>query len=216
MKRWGLLLVGLTALLLATLIYQDRGWYTPKAAGFVPAPVEPADVAMSPGSPAPRTNSSDLRRHTPPTGGQLPVTLSIANIHVTRAPIVQVTSTAGRLDVPDDPRTIGWWSGGAKPGSSTGTVVLVGHVDSARLGRGAFFHLATLAMGSSVSVTPVTGSPLTYRVVGRRVYAKQSLPTEVFATRGPPRLVLITCGGPFNTATRHYRDNVVVYAVPTS
>jgi hypothetical protein len=69
-------------------------------------------------------------------------------------------------------------------------------------------------MSSSVSVMTDTGRALTYRVVGRRVYSKQSLPSEVFSTRGPPRLVLITCGGPFNTATHHYRDNVVVYAVP--
>lgn len=30
------------------------------------------------------------------------------------------------------------------------------------------------------------------------------------------RLVLITCGGPFDRRTRHYRDNVIVYASPVS
>jgi hypothetical protein len=143
------------------------------------------------------------------------VALSIAPIHVSQAPIVPVTVSAGQLEVPDDLRTLGWWSGGAKPGSASGTVVVVGHVDSARLGKGAFSRLSALAMGSTVSVTTATGTPLAYRVVARRVYPKQALPTEVFATDGAPRLVLMTCGGPFNTATHHYRDNVVVYAVPT-
>jgi hypothetical protein len=71
-------------------------------------------------------------------------------------------------------------------------------------------------MDSRVSIATASGGPLTYRVVGRRTYAKQALPSEVFATSGPARLVLITCGGPFNTVTHHYRDNIVVYAVPTS
>ena len=28
------------------------------------------------------------------------------------------------------------------------------------------------------------------------------------------RLVLVTCGGPFDQAAGHYRDNIVVTAVP--
>jgi hypothetical protein len=40
------------------------------------------------------------------------------------------------------------------------------------------------------------------------------LPPEVFAAGGPPRLVLITCGGAFDRSTRHYADNVVVFADP--
>lgn len=31
---------------------------------------------------------------------------------------------------------------------------------------------------------------------------------------GSPRLTLITCGGPFDAEARHYRDNIVVTAVP--
>jgi hypothetical protein len=43
---------------------------------------------------------------------------------------------------------------------------------------------------------------------------KEKLPTDIYSRRGRPRLVLVTCGGPFDEATRHYRDNVVVTAVP--
>ena len=51
-------------------------------------------------------------------------------------------------------------------------------------------------------------------VVGLR-YAKASLPAaDVFARDVEPRLVLVTCGGAFDPATRHYADNVVAYAVP--
>jgi hypothetical protein len=41
-----------------------------------------------------------------------------------------------------------------------------------------------------------------------------ALPPEVFAVGGPPRLVLITCGGAFDRRTRNYADNVVVVAEP--
>jgi hypothetical protein len=37
---------------------------------------------------------------------------------------------------------------------------------------------------------------------------------EVLGARGVPRLVLITCGGPFDQVRHGYRDNLVVYAVP--
>ena len=45
-------------------------------------------------------------------------------------------------------------------------------------------------------------------------YPKVELPDEVWARSGAPRLVLITCGGDFDTATRHYEDNVVAWASP--
>jgi hypothetical protein len=43
---------------------------------------------------------------------------------------------------------------------------------------------------------------------------KDSLPTSLYSRRGRPRLVLVTCGGPFDAGIGHYRDNVVVTAVP--
>jgi hypothetical protein len=56
-----------------------------------------------------------------------------------------------------------------------------------------------------------------FTVTGRRVYVKhQGLSGDLFATTGPPRLVLITCGGPFDSTTRNYQDNIVVFATPPS
>lgn len=143
-----------------------------------------------------------------------PDRLTIADLHVD-SPVVPLGVTDGALDVPEDVHTIGWWKGGARPGASTGTAVLAGHVDSHVQGIGTLFYLETLPMGSRV-VIGTDGGHLTYRVVARHVYVKkQGLPTDLFRTDGAPRLVLITCGGPFDAATRQYADNVVVYAVPT-
>jgi hypothetical protein len=40
------------------------------------------------------------------------------------------------------------------------------------------------------------------------------MPIGVYSLRGAGRLVLVTCGGPFDAMTGHYPDNVVVTAVP--
>ncbi|GAA2811182.1 class F sortase [Nonomuraea dietziae] len=44
-------------------------------------------------------------------------------------------------------------------------------------------------------------------------YPKDDFPgMEVYADPGRPELRLITCSGAFDTSTRHYVDNTVVYA----
>ena len=47
-----------------------------------------------------------------------------------------------------------------------------------------------------------------------RSYRKDALPTSLYSRRGAPRLVIVTCGGPFDRRTGRYRDNVVLTAVP--
>lgn len=119
----------------------------------------------------------------------------------------------GALQVPPDPDLVGWWRDGARPGSSAGTVVLAGHVDTRADGPGALFRIAELRPGQSV-LLHTAGGELRYVVRAVRSYPKALLPPEVFARSGTPRLVLISCGGPFDVRLRHYADNVVVYAVP--
>jgi len=47
------------------------------------------------------------------------------------------------------------------------------------------------------------------------VYEKAGgLPADIFAQDGPARLVLISCGGPFDRTAGSYLDNIVVFAVP--
>lgn len=118
----------------------------------------------------------------------------------------------GALAVPDDPRRVGWWVGGAAPGASSGTVLIAGHVDHVRRGRGALFELGNLPIGAVVEVH-TAGQRHSYRVTARRGYRRDRLPTALFTHDGPPRLALVTCGGGFDRA-RGYSHNVVVYAEP--
>ena len=48
-----------------------------------------------------------------------------------------------------------------------------------------------------------------------RGYVKADLPVPaVFGQQVSPRLVIVSCGGPFDAATGHYLENIVAYAVP--
>jgi hypothetical protein len=120
----------------------------------------------------------------------------------------------GVLDVPSQITRLGWWIDGMTPGSKSGAVLIAGHVDSATAGAGALFNLKSAQRGDTIRVTTESGRTFAYRVVSVQTMLKENLPTDIFSRNGRPRLVLVTCGGPFDTAIRHYRDNVVVTAVP--
>jgi hypothetical protein len=151
----------------------------------------------------------------PPAAASLgdPVTLAIPDLHLV-ARVQQVASAGGDLSVPADPHLVGWWTGSARPGAPEGSVVMDGHVDSAHEGPGALFYLTDLGTGDILVVTTTRGQ-VSYRVIGRRVYAKATgLPRDLFEATPAPRLVLISCGGPFDPRTRSYQENLVVFAVP--
>jgi hypothetical protein len=120
----------------------------------------------------------------------------------------------GVLGIPADIQRIGWWRDGMAPGATSGTILLAGHVDSAKAGRGAFFPLGKAQRGALVQLTTAAGRTYSYRVAAVRSYPKNALPIDVFSRTGRPRLVLVTCGGAFDAAARRYRDNIVVVAVP--
>lgn len=148
-------------------------------------------------------------------GAAVPVRLRIPALAID-AP---VTPTAidlrhGVLGVPVDVHRLAWWRDGALPGSRSGTVLVAGHVDSARQGRGALFPLPTARPGELVGLTGAGGRTFTYRIASVRRYPKALLPASVFSRSGRARLVLVTCGGPFDAATGHYLDNIVVTATP--
>jgi hypothetical protein len=149
----------------------------------------------------------------PPPPPPPPVRLHLPALGVDAAVTPVDTGGDGGLVIPDDPEVVGWWRGGAAPGSAAGSVVLVGHVDTRTAGPGALFRAAALRPGDRVVLGTDTGDA-GYAVAAVRHYPKAQLPTEVFATAGTPRLVLVTCGGAFDRRTGHYADNVVVYAVP--
>jgi LPXTG-site transpeptidase (sortase) family protein len=120
---------------------------------------------------------------------------------------------SGALGIPENIRRVGWWRDGAQPGAATGTVLLAGHVDSAKEGAGAFYALKSARRGDVVTLQ-AAGKTLRYRVTSMRRVAKAALPSSIYTRTGPAKLVLVTCGGPFDARAGHYRDNIIVTATP--
>jgi sortase (surface protein transpeptidase) len=105
-----------------------------------------------------------------------------------------------------------WYKYSSTPGA-LGPAVIVGHVDSAAQGPSVFFNLGDLRQGDRVMVSRADGLVAVFRVDGVRRYPKNQFPTNlVYGKTDHAALRLITCGGPFDFATGHYTDNIVVFA----
>jgi hypothetical protein len=109
---------------------------------------------------------------------------------------------------------VGWWIGGRQPGYPTGSAVLAGHLDDDQGRLGALATIGSLRRNDPIIVRTMTGT-VHYHVVSVLMYSKTQLPRSLFAAAGPPRLVLITCGGDY-TSGQGYADNVVVTAQPAA
>jgi hypothetical protein len=220
------LLIALVVVLAACSSGEPAPPASPAAAPSPPAP-SPRPVVVNAATVPPAQDAIPPRPGGPvkpaawagtPAGasGQVAISrLEIQELGVS-APVVDVGVLAdGQLQIPSDPEVIGRWSGGAQAAAPFGALVLAGHVDTARQGPGALFRIRDLAPGALI-VARDGGRAVTYRVTELRRVDKDDLvpSTDPFRQDVPHRLVLITCGGPFDRRTRHYRDNVVVLADP--
>jgi Sortase domain len=150
-----------------------------------------------------------------PRGGQTPVWLRISALGIKAAIVPEVIDIEkGILGMPKNIRRLGWWRDGMAPMAQSGAILIAGHYDFATAGRGAFYPLPRARRGERIHITTADGAVHTYRVVTVDSYPKTALPLTVFDRRGPPRLVLVTCGGRFDSTTKHFLDNIVVTAVP--
>ena len=70
-----------------------------------------------------------------------------------------------------------------------------------------------LKRASGPSTASEATAVATFVVDGVQKVAKDAFPTaSIYGKAGYPSLRLITCGGPFDRATGHYLDNIIVYA----
>ncbi len=80
-------------------------------------------------------------------------------------------------------------------------------------GASVFSSIKTLRPGNMISFVRANGSTAVFTVNTVQKIAKSAFPaSEVYGKVSFPSLRLVTCGGPFDTTTRQYLDNVVVYA----
>lgn len=153
----------------------------------------------------------------PPADVAAPTRVDVADLDVTIAVEPVGVADDGQMVIPPDANVAGWYEFGPPPGSESGTSVIAAHVDSiASGGLGPFARLADLEPGGQVSTTDADGRTTTFDVVSVEMVAKSDITWhDVFTREGDPRLVLITCGGSWDSAAAHYSDNVLVTAVPS-
>jgi LPXTG-site transpeptidase (sortase) family protein len=211
----------LTALLISCLVVMVAGWRLAAATDRADEqPVALADAsAATPTAPTPsasraRGASQPRAESEEPRQPSQPRTLAIPRLDL-KMPITAVTvDDKGAMAVPDRPTEIGWYAYGPRPGSTHGSAVLGGHVDSREYGVGPLFGLKQLRRGDEIIIKTITGTER-FRVSTVRLISKQDLDLrDVFKREGEPLLRILTCGGTFRRSQGRYEANVVVTARP--
>ncbi|GAB1819725.1 class F sortase [Herbidospora sp. RD11066] len=166
-----------------------------------PPPAPPArESAALPPAPA-RTTLTRAR----------PVRIDVGSIGVHTELIMLGLRPDGTVQVPSEPEEAGWYAPGYSPGEPGGAVIL-GHVDGGGR-RGVFYDLGRMRRGDAIDVTRADGQVARFTVRSVERVPKNDFPSDrVYGPLDHPGLRLVTCGGDFNPATGHYRDNVIVYA----
>jgi hypothetical protein len=143
-----------------------------------------------------------------------PTSISIPRIGVHAEIMTLGLNPDGTVQVPplEQAMKAGWYSPGPSPGEA-GNSVIVGHVDSAKLGPAVFFNLGALRTGDTISIAREDGSTATFTVTEVKSYPKAAFPTElVYGPSDEPGLRVVTCGGAFDESSGSYVDNVIAFA----
>jgi len=168
-----------------------------------PQPAAAAAGRTGPGAGAARP----LRR-------SLPVSVDIPAIGVHARLLHLGDNPDGTMRVPSVSRAASeaaWYKFSPTPGQ-LGTSVLEGHVDT-YAGPAVFFRLGALHPGDRVSVRLADGMTAVFRVTGVREYVKTHFPAHrIYGPANHAVLILITCGGAFDYATRQYLSSTVAFA----
>ncbi len=163
-------------------------------------PVAPVSTALAPGT-APATAT--------------PQRISIPSIGVSAGMQLLTRDASGQLVPPNNTVQAGWYTDSPLPGD-TGPAVIGGHVDS-YAGPGVFFELRDLQPGDQIMVGEGKVGVLTFVVQRVEEYPKTAFPiSAVFGPVPGAQLRVVTCGGEFDSQTKHYLSNIVVYATYVS
>lgn len=179
------------------------------AAVTLPAPPPPPPAPVATRAPRARPRTAPAVVEDPEAAPPRHLRIKAAGVDT---PLINLDRLRdGSLEVPEDFDVAGWYREGVAPGDR-GPAVLVGHVDS-YTGPAVFYGVKDLRKDDEIVVTRTDGSKVRFAVYDRETVQKDDFPTaKVYGDTDGAELRLVTCGGPFDAASGHYRDNVVVYA----
>jgi len=146
-----------------------------------------------------------------------PVSLSVPDLGIEMDVEPQGLDERGQMALPRSAFDAGWYQYSAGPGASQGATVLASHVFTVAEGEGPFLRLLDAQPGQLVSLVDAEGVRHEYRVTTVEQIPKDDVPLDrVFTTTGEPHLVMVTCGGDYdssyNGGVGRYEDNVIVTA----
>ena len=166
-----------------------------------PAPVRRPTTPTTRRQPAPR----------PGVSGKTPVRIEVSSIGASAAIDPLGLNRDGSLAVPKDFRRAGYYTGRSIPGE-IGPAIIAAHVGS-KSGPAVFARLKDLRPGAEAVVTRRDGSRIVFVVDRVERHPKNAFPTaSVYGPTPDSTLRLITCGGTFDQATGHHRDNYIAFA----
>jgi hypothetical protein len=142
----------------------------------------------------------------------VPTHITVASVGID-ADIVPVGQDAnGSIEMPPlFDWVTGWYNLSPTPGEK-GPAIIVGHVDNYK-GISVFWHLRDVQPGAIVNVSRTDGSTVKFKVDSLQQFDKSAFPTqEVYGNIDHAGLRLITCGGAFDSSTKDYTQNTVVFA----
>ena len=170
----------------------------------------PAAPASATSSLTPHSNLSTYRSTRTHSETALPIRLRIPAIDVDTGLESLGLASDQSIEVPSEPSVAGWWERGPRPGQ-VGPAVILGHV---RWNAPAVFsRLDALQRGDEVLIDRADGTTARFVVTGQGTYRKAAFPSDlVYYPTLDPELRLVTCGGPYDRATGHYSENLVVFA----
>lgn len=196
----------IAALLSGMLTWLVWGLYAPHRYALpVPPTVHhsepPRSVAETKGAPARVPASRPVKIIIPSVGVNAPVIPEgLDRHHALEMPPLSAHNLAG------------WYDKSYMPGQA-GASVITGHVDSTT-GLSVFFSIRYLKPGDDISIEEAGRHTVTFKVQWVQEASKTAFPTQAVYGHVPyPALRLVTCGGPFDYATGHYLDNIIVYAI---
>ena len=184
-----------------------------------PAPAPPAGDTGGHGAHATATSPAGRPARAHVVEGLAGPSLPVSEPRRIRIPKLDVASSLeqlrrdkdGRMTVPQDPGSAGWYTGGPTPGAP-GPAVIAGHVTWDRK-PAVFFDLAELRPGDRIDVDRADGTTAVFRVSRLGEYDKAKFPTDqVYGSIDHAGLRLITCGGEYDDRRHRYNSNVVVFA----
>lgn len=190
----------------------------------VPDPTRTATVAAVPDQPSPAATTPAAAPAPVTTPSPSSITMDPASMEPSRlyipslgiyTDLVPVTFEGASLTIPSQPWEVGIDTGSSELDATAGTTLLAGHLDLAGT-PGALVDLGKAQPGAMVYVTDAAGRRYDFVTTSLHQYYKTWLPREIFDVTGARQVAVVTCGGPIEEVdgVRHYRDNVVLTAVP--